>query len=363
MTRLLPSPIAVLFVALLAGLVACAGSTQKPGAPYHHTTSGFRNPPGSPERGSFWQRAPWLLTTPFRLSGRGDVVVPDDHVVPPAEALAAFEAAGGQDTITWIGHMTALLRIDDAVVLTDPWFTDYATPVPPLGPKRVVPPGLAIADLPPIDMVVISHSHYDHLDLPTIEMLPNKERITAVVPLKLGRYFRERGYERVIELDWYEATEAAGLTFTALPVIHWSKRSLFRTNDTLWASFAIETQNGLRVYFGGDAEYGPVYGEVNERAGGFDVALISIGAFLPRAVMNGAHCVPDPCMQLALDLNAHTLVGMHWGTVRLGDDGFLEPAERFRAAGRKRGLPDERVWLMRIGETRVLPRRPAVATQ
>ena len=133
-----------------------------------------------------------------------------------------------------------LLRIGGTTVLTDPWFTDYASPTRPIGPRRYVPPGIAIEALPPIDVVVVSHGHYDHLDLPTIESLPNRERITTVVPLGLGHYFAERGYAHVIELDWFEDTMAAGLKFTALPVIHWSKRSPFKTNDTLWAGFAIE---------------------------------------------------------------------------------------------------------------------------
>ena len=344
--------------AMLLGLVAACAPQQKPGAPYHHTTSGFRNPPGSPERNPWYRRVPWIAN---RLIGgweNWDVEFPEDHVVPQAEALSAFKAMQGEDTLTWIGHMTALIRLDGVTVLTDPWLTEFASPIPPRGPRRYVAPGIAPEDLPAIDVVVISHNHYEHLDLPTIDLLPNKESIIAIVPLGLGHYFRERSYGTVIELDWHESAMVNELKITALPVIHWSKRSFFKTNDTLWAGFAIEGTDGKRLYFGGDAEYGPIYEEIGKGYDGFDLAIISIGAFLPRKVMNGAHCVPETCFQLGLDLGADTLLGIHWGTVRLGDDGFDDAPKGFVAAGRHAGIPDDRVWIMRIGETRVLPRRP-----
>ena len=343
-------------LALVFAASACAAPGHKPGAPYHHTTAGFRNPEGSPERQWSWRRLPWILGRLF-ASAR-DIEPPPNHVVPADEALATLRAMKDRDTLTWIGHNTVLLRIGGATVLTDPWFTDYASPIRPIGPRRYVPPGIAIGALPPIDVVVVSHGHYDHLDIPTIESLANRERITAVVPLGLGRYFTERGYGRVVELDWYEETVAAGLKITALPVIHWSKRSLFKSNDTLWAGFAIERPGSLRVYFGGDAEYGPIYGEIADRFGGFDVGVLSIGAFLPRYVMNGAHCAPRACVGIGTELGVHTLVGIHWGTAPLGSDGPLEAAIRFRAGAKDAGIADDRVWLLKIGETRELRERP-----
>ena len=125
----------------------------------------------------------------------------------------------------------------------------------------------------------------------------------------------------------------------------------------LWAGWDITSRNGARVYFGGDADYGPVYRRIARRHGGFDTALLSIGAFLPRIVMNGAHCVPETCLKISRDLRAHTHLAMHWGTVQLGDDRPLDAIRRFRAGGRALGIPDDRLWLMNIGETRILPRR------
>ncbi|MDP6804763.1 MAG: MBL fold metallo-hydrolase [Rhodospirillales bacterium] len=346
----------VVALAFVIAATACSAPGHKPSSPYHHTTAGFRNPEGSPERQWSWRRLPWILGR--LVASSLDIEPPPNHVVPASEALAALYAMKDRDTLTWIGHNTVLLRIGGTTVLTDPWFTDYASPIRPIGPRRYVPPGIAIEALPPIDVVVISHGHYDHLDLPTIASLPGRERTTAVVPLGLGRYFAERGYARVVELDWFEDTMAAGLKITALPVVHWSKRSVFKTNDTLWAGFAIERAGGLRIYFGGDAEYGPIYGEITDQYGGFDVGLLSIGAFLPRFVMNGAHCVPRACIGIATDLDVHTLVGIHWGTVPLGSDGPLEAATRFREGARGARIADDRVWLLKIGETRELRKRP-----
>lgn len=350
-----PACLAVL-AALAIGLAACAAPEHKPGAPWHHTTTGFRNPAGSPERNPWWMRLPWVLTRPVALAF-DRTVPPADHLVPPAEAVARYRALAGENTLTWIGHMTALLRLGGKTVLTDPWFSDHASPIAPLGPKRYVAPGISIADLPPIDVVLISHNHYDHLDLASIERLPERGRITAIVPLGLGHYFEERGYGRVIELDWHETAKVHGIVFTAMPVIHWSKRSFFKSNDTLWAGFAIEGADGLRLYYGGDAEYGPVYKENAKLHGGFDVALLSIGAFAPRIVMNGSHCVPADCLKMGLDLGAHTLAGLHWGTGPLGSEDFSAPPEQFRAAAKAAGIAEARIWIMKIGETRVLPRR------
>ncbi len=343
---------------LLLALAGCSKPVQMPGNPWHHTTEGFRNPVGSPERNSWTDRLPWLLNKFTAFAGPVEKqVLPPGHVLPKKQVFAGLKSTAGQNTVTWLGHMTALLRLDGKTILTDPWLTGHASPVRPLGPKRYVPPALTVDELPPIDFVVISHSHFDHLDLPTIETLKNRHRITAMVPLGLGKYFRERGYGKVIELDWEKSAASQGINFTALPVIHWSKRSLFATNDTLWAGWAIEGKNGARIYFGGDAEYGPVYADIAKRHGGFDIALLSIGAFLPRIVMNGAHCVPEDCLKIGHDLRTKVHLAMHWGTVQLGDDPPLQALKRFMTGGKALGIAAKNLWVMKIGETRILPKR------
>ncbi len=347
----------------LLTVAGCAPAEPEPGTPYHHTADGFRNPPGSPERYPWHKRTGWVLSRLLSLTSEAEASgLPNDHSLSREDALAGYRALEGQDTITWIGHMTALLRLDGKTVLTDPWLTERAAPLPGFGPKRFVPPAFGFDDLPKIDVVMVSHSHYDHFDLATIAGLPGKQEITAVVPLGLGKYFRERGYRHVVELDWHDKTEVDGLTITAMPVIHWSKRSLFSSNKTLWSAFAIESAAGRRVYVGGDAEYGPVYKALADRYGGFDLALLSIGAYLPRRVMHGSHCLPETCLQLGLDLDAHAMAGLHWGTVKLSDEPLSEPPARFLQAAKAAGVAKERIWIMKIGETRRLPSRPRVGS-
>jgi len=348
--------ILLLIAAIVGGiLIACATTQPVPGAPRHHTTSGFQNPPDSPTRNPWYERIGWVLAAPFRLSGQPELPESLSHVRPKAATLDTVRDDRTPYKITWIGHMTVLLQLGDITILTDPWLSEYASPVAPIGPKRFVEPALDFTDLPPIDVVVLSHNHYDHMDLDTLANLPDRDRITAIAPLKLGRYFRDYGYDQVIELDWYQSTDLGALTVTALPAIHWSKRSLLASNDTLWASYALTVKDGPRIYFGGDADYGPIYSQLAARHGGFDLAILAIGAYLPRRVMQGSHCEPRNCLRIGLDLEATNILGIHWGTVKLGDDHPLDAPKLLRQAAVQRGLGEDRVWVMDIGETRAIP--------
>ncbi len=310
----------------------------------------YKNPEGSAKRTHIATRLPTLLarflkhTWSSQTSGRGHVLSHDETV----RQLAALE---GTNSVTWIGHMTVLLKVDGRTILADPWWSNYGSPVPGFGPRRYVPPALAIEELPPIDVVLVSHSHYDHLDVHAIGHLPHRERITAVVPLGLGGFFRDRGYGAVIELDWEQSTTAAGIKVTVLPAIHFSQRRPFKLNDTLWAAFGIEGPSGARIYFEGDSDYGPVHAKVGSRFGGFDIALLSIGGFHNA----GVHCTPEDCVRLGMDLGARVLVPLHWGTIYLGEGPPEKLVERFQAAALANGIREQDVWRMRIGETRALP--------
>ena len=338
----------------LAGVGGCAPAVHVDGAPWHHLNGGFRNPPHSPER----RGGPWAWTAFFaRRIGEnifsGRPTPPRDQVQSPAATRRGFDGLGAGDSLTWLGHAAFLLRLDGTTVLTDPFLSEYATGFPPFGPKRYAGPGLGVGDLPPVDVLVVSHNHFDHLDAPTIEALPGKERIDVVVPLGLGTFFRERGYVRVHELDWHQSVGLRGLTVTALPVVHASGRGLFDRNATLWTGYAVASPS-RRLFFSGDTAYGPVFGELGARYGPFDYALLPIGGYQPRLLMDGSHVTPEEAVRLARDLGARTVVGMHWGTIRLTDEAAEEPPRRFRAAGRRAGFGDARLWVMRIGETRGL---------
>jgi len=289
-----------------------------------------------------WSRPFALLTTPH---------IPEDHILKTNTALKQFFSNPDKDSITWIGHMTAILRLDNQIIAIDPWFTNWATGIPPFGPKRDIPPGIALHQLPAVHTVVISHNHYDHLDIPTLEQLPNPETITVVVPLGVSRYFNHIQFKEVIELDWHESTTINNISYTALPVVHYSRRTLSDKNETLWAGFSIKSPTGKKIFFC-EGEYGGIYKHIGEKYGPFDVALIASGAYLPREVMKGAHCTPEKCVQIGLDIRAKNLVPVHWGTVRLGTEDFMEPGALFREEALKKGVSDERIWIMKIGETR-----------
>jgi L-ascorbate metabolism protein UlaG (beta-lactamase superfamily) len=329
-----------------------------PGAdarPYHHLPDGtFRNPKGSPSRslGRMKHSGPFFLEMLKR--GMRKVEVPDGHVLPRGEAVRSLEAHidGQEDFLTWLGHAAFLIRIGGLTVLTDPYLSTYAGPAG-LGPRRFVKSGIPIPELPRVDLLVVSHNHYDHLDERALARLPHKSHMTVVVPLKLGDFFRERGFPNVVELDWHESHRIKGVSVTALPVVHWSRRSGFDTNRTLWAGFALESKDH-KLFFGGDSGYGPVFEELGKQYGPFDTALVGIGAYEPRQMMKASHATPEEAVQIGLDLKARRLVGMHWGTVLLTIEPPFEPPVRFRAAGEAAGIAADDIWVMAIGETRPL---------
>lgn len=342
----------LIIVSIVFSLLGCTGkSVQIPGKPYHHIKGGFRNPPGSIEpNDSFSFEALWFgLSFPFM--GLQSPDIPEDLILDQKVALKQFYAKKYKDSITWIGHMTIILRLDDKIIAIDPWFSNRATPVPPFGPKREVPPGIELNQLPQINTIVITHNHYDHLDISTLEQLSNPQEITVLVPLRVGRYFKHINFKKVIELDWYESTSLNNIKYTALPVVHFSRRGTSDRDETLWAGFAIESSKGKKLFFC-EAEYGEVYKQIGEKYGPFDVAMLATGAYLPRSVMQGYHCVPEDCVQIGLDMGAKNLVPVHWGTIKLAWEDIMESGHLFRKEALKKGIPDERIWLMKIGETR-----------
>lgn len=321
--------------------------------PAHHTPSGhFRNPPGSHHsrvtRAEYF-RFVWRMLRESRILHP----LPDGHVLPEQQALAGWQAAAGGAALMWLGHAAFLLRLGGRTLLLDPYLGAEAGPVRGLSPRRYAPPGLSVGALPALDAMVVSHNHYDHLCAKTMAQMPGRRELPVVVPLKLGDWFRRRGFGRIFELDWHDRVEIGGVTVTALPAIHWSKRTPFDANRSLWAGFAFEAK-GLRVFFAGDTGYGPVFAEIGERYGPFDYALVPIGAYEPRSIMLGHHTDPEEAVRLGRDLKARRLVAMHWGTVMLTHEPPFEPPGRFHAAAAGAGYAPDDAWVMRIGETRAL---------
>ena len=243
---------------------------------------------------------------------------------------------GGRVRVTWVNHSTVLVQMDGLNILTDPIWSERCSPVTFTGPKRHRAPGLRFEDLPPIDLVLVSHNHYDHMDLATLRRL----RAPILVPLGNAALLRRHGIEGAKDLDWWQTTRVSErVTVTAVPAQHFSARALSDRNAALWCGFVISGPSG-HAYFAGDTGWGRHFVEIAERFGPMRVALLPIGAYEPRWFMKPAHISPAEAVDAHHALRAKTSIGIHWGTFRLSDEGELDPARTLAAA---RGDADVRV--------------------
>jgi N-acyl-phosphatidylethanolamine-hydrolysing phospholipase D len=322
-----------------------------PGAPPHHRERGFANLNPAFERPGFWTLQAFRVRRMWATL-RG-IPIPDlPRVASDGRALRANP--GPAAALTWVGHATFLVQLDGVNILTDPHWSERASPVPFLGPRRFVPPALSFEDLPPIHVVVISHDHYDHLDRATVTRLAAVHRPRFLVPLGLGAWFAGIGItEGVEELDWWQERTVGGVTVTSTPVQHWSARSPWDRDRRLWSGWAIAGRD-RRAFFAGDTGYWrPLFHEIGERLGPFDVALVAIGAYWPPAMMRHTHTTPEEALRLFADVRARVFVAMHWGTfLNMSEEPLDEPPRRLVAEARRLGLPVERVWIPAHGETR-----------
>jgi L-ascorbate metabolism protein UlaG (beta-lactamase superfamily) len=260
---------------------------------------------------------------------------------------------GRELAVTYVNHATLLLQFPGLNVLTDPVYSDRVSPVQWSGPRRVRPPGLAFEQLPRIDVVLVSHNHYDHLDLDTLQRLERDHRPRVLTGLGNQAFLAEHGLTRVAEFDWWQQTmhENARITFT--PAQHWSGRSLGGRNRTLWGGFAIETTE-RRAMFAGDTGYWRHFREIRSRFGRMDLALLPIGAYEPRWFMADQHMDPDEAVRAHLDLEARLSVGMHFGCFQLTDEGIDAPVLALEQARQTHGVPREAFRAPETGETIML---------
>jgi N-acyl-phosphatidylethanolamine-hydrolysing phospholipase D len=255
-------------------------------------------------------------------------------------------------TATWIGHATLLVQMGGQSFLTDPTWSSTASPISWLGPRRFVEPGLDLEALPPIDFVVISHSHYDHLDLPTLVRLAQRSRDTRfLVPLGNAALLRNAGVERVEEFDWGQGTRVGGVEVTCVPSQHWSQRGLFDARRSLWCAWVVIAPE-RRFYFMGDSGWFSGFADIGRALGPFDLAAVPIGAYQPAAMMRPHHVDPEQAVQAGVRLRARRLVAMHFGTFDLSDEPLDEPPPRFRVAAARAGYSEADAWILQIGETR-----------
>jgi N-acyl-phosphatidylethanolamine-hydrolysing phospholipase D len=284
---------------------------------------------------------------------------PDNSLPTTTPAIAYPRAPTDERRATWIGHSTVLLQLGGLNILTDPMWSERASPVQWAGPRRIMSPAMAIEALPPLDIVLLSHSHYDHLDKGTVKRLARAHpQATWIVPLKLGAYIRGWGVRQTQELDWWENVTVHGLDVTATPSRHFSARRLGDRNKTLWCGFTL-AMNGVRAYFAADTAYHPEFGAIGQRGGPFHLVMMPIGAYDPRWFMHIVHVNPEEAVQAYVDVASASphepsplMLAIHWGTFRLTDEPMEEPPKRALAAWRSHGLDEDRLWVARFGETR-----------
>lgn len=260
--------------------------------------------------------------------------------------------------VTFVNHSTVLVQMDGVNMLTDPIWSERASPFSWIGPHRVRPPGVRFEDLPPIHVVMISHNHYDHLDLPTLTRLARKHRPQFIVGLGNAALLQSAGIANVQELDWWQSIElTGGVRLTSTPSQHFSARGLYDRNATLWAGYVVEGTAGV-IYFAGDTGYGPHFAQIRERFGPLRLAMLPIGAFRPAWFMSRVHLSPREAVQAHDALNASTSLAIHYGTFRLGDDGQDEPVVALIQAIKDHGDPVPRFWALDFGEGREVPPLP-----
>ena len=356
--QVLVALIAVNFLTLLMylSLCSCTLATQNEkslDSPAHHTENGFQNPYVQENKRGFFSY--------FKMRYFSDVSYPDyeqtAYLVPTVKVdLDQVINPGEAPQVTWIGHATVLIQYRGISILTDPMFSDRASPVSFLGPKRVNAPALSIRELPQIDYVVISHGHYDHLDRKSVQELGSST--LWLIPLGLKSWFVGAGIseKKVIEFDWWDARQFDKVIITATPAQHWSARSFWDRRETLWASWMVQIDD-FTFWYSGDTGYNPYqFKEIGAKFDNIDLALISIGAYEPRWFMKDMHINPEEAVQIHEDINSQYSLAVQWGTFRMTAEPIDDPPAKLKAALEKKNIPMNKFEIMKIGEMKVIDR-------
>lgn len=289
----------------------------------------------------------WLLRRHIRRLPKK----PERDLSPVQPELSLFEEEKEATLFFWIGHSTALLRMEGVFVLTDPHFSKYSSPVPGFGPRRWQEPGIFLEDLPHVDLVFISHNHYDHLDFPSVRALARRfPEVLFLVPKGLEKWFaRFVPRARVKAMLWDETIRFKELEVMFTAVQHWSRRGLLDRNTSLWGGFVVQSERE-RFFFAGDLGYSRDLADIGKTYGPFDLCAIPIGPYLPRTVMKSNHLNPEEALFCHRDLRARHSVGVHWGTFHgISDEPLDQTPKDFAFAREKLGIPEEEFFLLPHG--------------
>ncbi len=318
----------------------------------HHTPTGFKN--------NHVQKEPRLSLLKWQWERVMNNLPPppgkDFPFAPATPDIAWIKANKTVPALTWIGHATSLLQLAGNNILMDPVFSERASPFTFIGPKRKTPPGLTLDQLPHIDVVILSHNHYDHLDRDSVLAL-NKQPGGAplfLVPLGVKSWMNDIGITNVNEADWWDSTAFRNITLDFVPSQHWSARGLFDRSRTLWGGWVIKTVNDAKpytVYYTGDTGYSQDFKDIHQRYGNVDLALIPIGAYAPRWFMQLQHVGPKEAVQIHRDVHASQSIGVHWGTFELSDEAIDEPPRLLKQEVQQAGLPAESFITLEHGQT------------
>lgn len=297
------------------------------------------------ERGHFGSFLKWIWT---RHPGLW-LPLKDTPAGPPPPAIVS-----GKDLrVTFVNHSTVLIQTGGLNILTDPVWSLHIGPFPWTGPKRHIMPGIRFEDLPPVDVVLVSHNHYDHMDLPTLKRLEEKFSPLFYTGLGNRKFLKDAGLKKVHEMDWWDSSPLdGGVTLTFVPSEHFSSRSQCDHDRTLWGGFVIGAPAGV-VYFASDTGLGPHFEKIKEKFGQPRLAILPIGAFLPRWFMGPVHLSPEEAIDVHNYLGAGKSMAVHFGTFRLGDDDQFDAALRLARAIIDKSLTN--FWILKPGEGRDVP--------
>jgi L-ascorbate metabolism protein UlaG (beta-lactamase superfamily) len=270
----------------------------------------------------------------------------DDAILAPPHRIAHDRISA-----TFIGHSTFLVQVGGVAVLTDPIWSERCSPVAFAGPRRVRRPGQSLHALPGVDLLLVSHNHYDHMDLPTLRKVRARWSPRVATGLGNARHLAKAGIRSAVELDWWQSAELAGARVTYAPAQHFSSRGLYDRNRCLWGGFVVEAK-GAVVYFAGDSGYCPHFAEIGRRFPRIDLALLPIGAYEPRWFMRQQHVNPREAVRAHLDLKARRSLGMHFGTFQLTDEAIDAPVLALRQAQAEAGVAEAEFDVLAFGETR-----------